>query len=145
MKWVIKDWMNNHCFTDKTFNSFEEARDFISEIADHEAMTQTSGLGIKDGNKEYEEIYNGICEDLYAEEVKQSPQEFIWEYVQLQNTKIAKYVYNNLNKEKYWLTWTNGKEAYWNFEHNSLESIPNRDYNYIKKVLKSNGYKYYAD
>ena len=74
-----------------------------------------------------------------------TPQEFIWEYVQLQNTKIAKYVYNNLNKEKYWLAWTNGKEAYWNFEHNSLESIPNRDYNYIKKVLKNNGYKYYAD
>lgn len=74
-----------------------------------------------------------------------TPQEFIWEYVQLQNTKIAKHVYNNLNKEKYWLAWTNGKEAYWNFEHNSLESIPNRDYYYIKKVLKSNGYKYYAD
>lgn len=61
-KFIIKDWMNNHCYTDKTFNSFEEARDFISEVASAEAG-------------EDEDLYNGICEDLYAIEVNEEGEE----------------------------------------------------------------------
>lgn len=53
--WVIEDWMGRHLFTDKTFESFEDARGFISDYADGEA-----------GGDENE--YNGICDDLYAEE-----------------------------------------------------------------------------
>jgi hypothetical protein len=50
--WIIKTWMGRHVFTDRTFDSFEEARGFISEYADVVA--------------ENEDEYNGICEDLYA-------------------------------------------------------------------------------
>lgn len=63
--WIIKDWMNNHCYIDKKFESFEETRDFISEIADLEAYEK-----YPDNETKREELYNGICEDLYAEEVK---------------------------------------------------------------------------
>lgn len=62
--WIIEDWMSNHVYRDKTFNSFEDARDFISEVADEEAYK----LHPEDEAKR-EEIYNGICEDLYAIEV----------------------------------------------------------------------------
>jgi hypothetical protein len=30
-KFIIKDWMNNHCYTDRSFQSFEEARDYAIE------------------------------------------------------------------------------------------------------------------
>lgn len=62
--WIIEDWMSNHVYRDKTFNSFEEARDFISEVADDEA-TRNGGMD----EAKCEEIYNGVCEDLYAIEV----------------------------------------------------------------------------
>lgn len=54
--WIIQDWMGRHVFTDRVFRSFEEARDFISEYAEKES----------NGN---EDDYDGICEDLYAEEL----------------------------------------------------------------------------
>ena len=64
-KWVIEDWMSKRCYPDVSFNSFEDARDFISEVA-HEQCIEA---GLVDGTDEYEELYNGINEDLYAIEV----------------------------------------------------------------------------
>lgn len=54
MTWVIETWMGRRVFPDETFDSFQEARDRISEYANAEAGD--------------EDDYNGICEDLYAEE-----------------------------------------------------------------------------
>jgi hypothetical protein len=28
-KYIIKDWANNHCFSDKIFNSYEDGWDFL--------------------------------------------------------------------------------------------------------------------
>lgn len=61
-KFIIEDWMGNHCYPDVEFDSFEDARDFISEVA-HEQCVEA---GLTDGTDEYEELYNGVCEDLYA-------------------------------------------------------------------------------
>lgn len=52
--WIIETWMGRHVFTEHTFETFEEARDFISEYADGEAESEAD--------------YNGICDDLYAVE-----------------------------------------------------------------------------
>lgn len=71
--WIIKDWMNNHCYTDKTFNSFEEARDFISEVAQAEADKKIGYDRI--GTDDWEDLYNGICDDLYAIEVNEEGEE----------------------------------------------------------------------
>ena len=60
MKYIIEDWMGQHVYGDKTFDTFEDARAFIDEIATQEA---TTSLGFD------ESIYQGVCEDLYAEEV----------------------------------------------------------------------------
>jgi hypothetical protein len=54
-RWIIEDWMGKRVFTDKTFGSFEEARGFIMDYASQEAGDD-------------EEAYDGICDDLYAEE-----------------------------------------------------------------------------
>jgi hypothetical protein len=51
--WIIETWMGRHVFTDQTFETFEEARGFISDYAETEAGDD-------------EDTYNGICEDLYA-------------------------------------------------------------------------------
>jgi hypothetical protein len=51
--WIIEDWMGNHVFADKMFESFQEARGFISDYAE----TESAGS---------EDDYNGICDDLYA-------------------------------------------------------------------------------
>lgn len=64
--WIIEDWMSNHCYTDKTFTSFEEARDFISEVGDDQA-TRDGGMD----QAKCDEIYNGVCDDLYATEVNE--------------------------------------------------------------------------
>lgn len=65
-KWIIEDWTGKHCYTDREFDSFDEARDFISEIAnqvaDEKFPDDIDGF-------EHEEEYNGICEDLYAIEI----------------------------------------------------------------------------
>ena len=31
MKWIIKDWADNHLFPEKEFNSFEDAWEFLYE------------------------------------------------------------------------------------------------------------------
>lgn len=50
--WIIQDWMSKHVFTDKTFNSYGDARDFITEYANENSKTADEMIG--------------ICEDLYA-------------------------------------------------------------------------------
>lgn len=62
--WIIEDWMSKHVYRDQRFDSFEAARDFISQVADDEAWRQ-----FPDDEARREELYNGICEDLYAIEV----------------------------------------------------------------------------
>lgn len=61
-KFIIEDWMGKHCYTDVSFSSFEEARDFITEVAHEECIE----AGLVDGTDEYEELFNSINEDLYA-------------------------------------------------------------------------------
>lgn len=56
--WVIETWMGRHVFVGKEFDSFEEARDYISDYA----YNQVEGLP----EDEADEEYGGICEDLYA-------------------------------------------------------------------------------
>lgn len=56
--WIIEDWMGNRVFPERVFDSFEDARDFISVYADE----------VSDGD-DYE--YDTICEDLYAVQIKE--------------------------------------------------------------------------
>ncbi len=70
-----------------------------------------------------------------------SPQQYIWDWALSKDHKI----FVNLDKEKYWLVWTDEKYKTWNFEHNSTSRVPNRDYVLIKNALNDAGYKYYAD
>lgn len=65
-KWIIEDWTGKHCYTEFTFNSFEEARGYIEEVANEEAYNTTKDTD----SQEYEEIVQGINEDLYAVEVE---------------------------------------------------------------------------
>ena len=67
-----------------------------------------------------------------------SPQEYIlnWSLTNSHN------IFVNLNKEKYWLVWTDKNNKIWNFEHNSLSNVPNRDYDKIIKILNQAGYEY---
>lgn len=51
-KFIIKDWINNTCFFGKTFDSFEDAWEYIYE---------------KDPNEKEDEYY---YDDYYVEEVK---------------------------------------------------------------------------
>lgn len=53
--WIIETWMGRRVFDDKSFDSFDEARGFITEHADQAAKN--------------EEEFDGICADLYAVEV----------------------------------------------------------------------------
>lgn len=62
MTWGIVDWTGRRILPGETFESFEEARGRISEIADAEADKEPT-------ETRRENTYNGICEDLYAEEV----------------------------------------------------------------------------
>lgn len=51
--WIIEDWMGNRVFPDKSFDSFESARDNITEHAYATAGDDPIA-------------FDGICEDLYA-------------------------------------------------------------------------------
>lgn len=70
-----------------------------------------------------------------------SPQQFIWDWAFINDRKI----FTNLDKERYWLVWTDEKYKTWNFEHNSTSQVPDSDYNKIKQVLADNGYHYYLE
>lgn len=75
-----------------------------------------------------------------------SPQDYIWDYTKNSKTKIANKVYDNLNKENYWLVWTDeGKDLVWNYENNIGNGIPDKEYGYIKRVLSKAGYLYVYD
>ena len=71
-KWIIQDWMSNHVYKDKTFDSFEDARDFISEVATKEANKR---FDEEKTPTAWNELYDGICDDLYAIEVKETDDE----------------------------------------------------------------------
>lgn len=62
MAWIIEDWTSNQVGTEE-YESFEEARGVISELATIEADNN-----FKHSTPEWEELYNGVCEDLYAVE-----------------------------------------------------------------------------
>lgn len=63
MRYIIIDWIGNHVIPEEEFDSFEQARDRISELATIEADNN-----FKPDTPEWEELYQGVCEDLYAEE-----------------------------------------------------------------------------
>lgn len=69
MAWIIEDWTSHHVYQDKTFTSFEETRDFIAEVAQAEA-DKVIGFN-RMGSDDWENYYDGICEDLYAIEVEE--------------------------------------------------------------------------
>lgn len=66
MKYVIIDWTGNAVVPDEEFDSFEEARARIDELATIEADNN-----FKPDTPEWEELYEAMCEDLYAEEAKE--------------------------------------------------------------------------
>lgn len=75
-----------------------------------------------------------------------NPQDYIWDYTKNNKTKIAKSVYDNLNKENYWLVWTDeGKNLVWNYENNIGNGIPDKEYEYINRILSNAGYLYVFD
>lgn len=63
MAWVIIDWAGNRVLPDETFDSFEDARERIGELATIEADNNFPA-----DTPEWEELYQGLCEDLYAED-----------------------------------------------------------------------------
>lgn len=60
--WIIEDWTGKRVSPHLTFDTFEDARERISLLAEAEA-------GGADSEERAEEIYNGMLEDLYAVEV----------------------------------------------------------------------------
>lgn len=70
-----------------------------------------------------------------------APQQFIWDWAFTNDHEI----FVNLDREKYWLVWTDEADKTFNFEHNSTSNVPNRDYNKIIRVLEAAGYRYYAN
>ncbi len=61
MSFYIEDWTGKRV-SDDTFPDFQSARDRIYEIANEEAFKS----GHAEDSPEYEEIYDGVCDDLYA-------------------------------------------------------------------------------
>lgn len=61
MIWIIEDWISNRVLKDETFDSYEHARERIYELAVIE-----SDNNFKRDTPEWEECYQGLCEDLYA-------------------------------------------------------------------------------
>ncbi len=72
-----------------------------------------------------------------------TPQQYIWDWAFANDHRI----FTALDKEQYWLVWTNGDQStgVWNFEHNNLRSVPDYAYNKIIKVMEKAGYRYYAN
>jgi len=70
-----------------------------------------------------------------------TPQQFITEWALVNDHKI----FVHLDKEQYWLVWTDKPRKTWNFEHNQYSNVPNYAYNKIKQVLRKAGYDYYAE
>lgn len=62
MAWYIETWMGQQ-YIDTKFDSFEDARAAIDEIA-----TQAADDKFKPDTPQWDEVYQGINEDLYATE-----------------------------------------------------------------------------
>lgn len=75
--WIIKDWMgNNTNLNGKTeFNSFGEARAAIDEFAYWLCDLAVKNGKYKTDSEEYDNAFNGICEDLYAINVDENGRE----------------------------------------------------------------------
>jgi len=63
--YIIEDWAGNLCDDGNEFESFEEARARIDDLATIECNNN-----FKPDTKEWEELYQALQEDLYAIEVK---------------------------------------------------------------------------
>jgi hypothetical protein len=65
----------------------------------------------------------------------------------IKDKKGYKTIYNNLNKENYWLIWLDDKNNtnVYGFEHNSYLDVPEKDYHKIKELLTLNGLVYVYD
>lgn len=59
--------------------------------------------------------------------------------------KGYKTIFDNLNKENYWIVMTDENSNVWNFEHNTYSSIPDRDYKKIVELLEEKGFVYCYD
>lgn len=60
MNYIITDWIGKRVYADKTFESYQDARDYIERQADNYATDEN---GIVDEDKR-----QGFVEELYAEE-----------------------------------------------------------------------------
>jgi len=69
MTWIIQDWTGRQ-INDEEFDSFGDARERISELATIEADNN-----YKHGTQDWEDLYNGVCEDLYAVNVDENGDE----------------------------------------------------------------------
>jgi hypothetical protein len=67
-------------------------------------------------------------------------QSSLWEHVEKSNTKIAKRVYNELNKDI--LQVVKDGKVFWIEKVCSYITIPNFVYNYVIKFYKKQGLKY---
>lgn len=76
MTFVIRDWMNNPVnLGQESYESFEDARDAISEFANELTAQAVANGKYKADSEEFEDAYNGICEDLYAIEIDENGNE----------------------------------------------------------------------
>lgn len=73
MTYHIEDWMGNekNLLGKTEFDSFEDAREEIYEFAHILCNTAIDNGKYKADSQEYEDAFNGICEDLYAIENKE--------------------------------------------------------------------------
>lgn len=53
MKYIIKDWADNHLFQDEVFDSYEEGWEFIYENVDNSVYDET----LDDDDSVYQEYY----------------------------------------------------------------------------------------
>lgn len=61
--WIIEDWAGNRVGSDE-FDNYGDAREAIYELAQIEA---DNNYGYdRMGTDGWEELYQGVCEDLYA-------------------------------------------------------------------------------
>ena len=68
-----------------------------------------------------------------------------WEYVEKQNTKISKRVFNWLNEDNLDDLWLDGNVFYWDLTSPSINTTPNFVYDYIKAWGKKQGFIYVFD
>ena len=52
-KYIIRDWADNHLFTERTFDSFEDGWEFIYENVDNSEYERT----LNDNDDNYQEYF----------------------------------------------------------------------------------------